>query len=86
MSANTATLVNHTYTPLAFRPETERWLVAVLASLVAVVWCFVIPLEIVLHDPAVPKPHLTAGRAAARPALTTPAALRSIASARRPRR
>ena len=47
-----ATFVTRTYTPLAFREATERWLVAVLATVVAVLWCFVIPLEFVLHDPS----------------------------------
>ena len=46
-----ATFVTRTYTPLALRETTERRLVAVLATVVAVVWCFVIPLELVLHDP-----------------------------------
>ena len=61
-----ATFVTRTYTPLAFRETTERWLVAVLATVVAVVWCFVIPLEIVLHDPS-------AGPVAARTAQRRPA-------------
>jgi hypothetical protein len=47
-----ATFVTRTYTPLAFRETTERCLVAALAATVAVVWVFVIPLELVLHDPS----------------------------------
>ena len=45
-----ATFVTRTYTPLAFRESTERRLVASLAIVVAVVWCFVLPLGYVLHD------------------------------------
>jgi hypothetical protein len=48
------TFVTRTYTPLAFRETTERWLIAALATMVAVLWLFVIPLEIVLHDSASP--------------------------------
>ena len=61
-----ATFVTRTYTPLAFRETTERWLVAVLATVVAVVWCFVIPLEIVLHEPSRDRrrPHRQARRPA----------------------
>lgn len=36
--------------PLAFQESTERWIVGGLAAVVAVLWCFVIPLELVLHD------------------------------------
>ena len=46
------TFVTRMYTPLAFRETTERWLEAALAAIVAVVWVFVIPLELVLHDPS----------------------------------
>jgi hypothetical protein len=43
-----ATVATRTYTPLALRAPAERWVVALLATLVAAVWCFVLPLEIVL--------------------------------------
>ena len=56
-----ATFVTRTYTPLAFREETERWLIATLAVIVAVVWCCVIPLEIVLHGSSAPQTQ-AAGR------------------------
>ena len=46
MSAAVAT---RTYTPLALRDTTERWLIATLVAFVAVLWCFVLPLEFVLH-------------------------------------
>ena len=46
---STVTLATRSYTPLAFRGATERWLVATLCTVVAVTWCFVIPLEILLH-------------------------------------
>ena len=45
-----ATFANRVYTPLAFREETERWVVGVLATIVAVVWVVVIPLELVMHE------------------------------------
>jgi hypothetical protein len=48
MSATT--FATRSYTPLAFREETERWIVLTLASIVAVVYLFVIPLEIVMHE------------------------------------
>jgi hypothetical protein len=44
-----ASFVTRWYTPLASREETERWVVAALATIVAVVWCLVLPLELVLH-------------------------------------
>jgi hypothetical protein len=44
-----ATSVTRWYTPLAFRGEGERRLVAVLAAVSAVVWLVVIPLELALH-------------------------------------
>ena len=43
-----ATVATRTYTPLALREPAERWIVALLTALVAAVWCFVLPLEIVL--------------------------------------
>jgi len=44
-----ATVVTRTYTPLALRDTSERWLIAILVAFVAVLWCFVLPLEFVLH-------------------------------------
>ena len=61
----TATFVTRTYTPLAFREATERRLVAALAVVVAVVWCFVLPLELVLHDSGSPAVGATATKPAA---------------------
>ena len=43
-----ATVATRTYTPLALRDSTERWLVAMLVALVAALWCVVIPLEVAL--------------------------------------
>ena len=45
-----ATFVTRTYTPLAFRESTERWLVASSRRSSPSLWCVVIPLEIVLHE------------------------------------
>ena len=45
-----AAVITRTYTPLAFKPATERWLVLVLSTIVASVWLFVIPLELLLHE------------------------------------
>ena len=42
------TFITRSYTALAFREATERWLVATLATLVAALWLFVLPLEILL--------------------------------------
>ena len=47
---STISLATRSYTPLAFREETERWVVATLATIVAVLYVFVIPLEIVMHE------------------------------------
>ena len=58
------TLATRTFTPLAFRESTERWVVGVLATVVAVLWCFVIPLEVVLHDSGAPVASETAAPAA----------------------
>ena len=44
-----ATVVTRTYTPLALRDATERWLIAMLVMFVAALWCVVLPLEFVLH-------------------------------------
>ena len=41
-------IATRSYTPLAFRGATERWVVATLCTVVAVTWCFVIPLEFLL--------------------------------------
>ena len=57
-----AAVITRTYTPLAFKPATERWLVLALATIVAAVWLVVIPLELVLHargSGAVPAPAET---------------------------
>jgi hypothetical protein len=43
-----ATVATRTYTPLALRDTTERWLVAMLVAFVAALWCVVIPLEVAL--------------------------------------
>ena len=43
-----ANFVTRAYTPLAFRAETERWVILTLAVITAVVWLLVIPLELVL--------------------------------------
>ena len=59
-----ASLATRTFTPLAFRESTERWVIGVLATVVAVLWCFVIPLEIVLHDSGGPVGSQTAVPAA----------------------
>ena len=45
-----ATVATRTYTPLALRDTTERWLIAMLVAFVSVLWCFVLPLEFVLHS------------------------------------
>ena len=47
---STVTFATRTYTPLAFREETERRIVATLVVIVAIVYVFVIPLEIVMHE------------------------------------
>jgi hypothetical protein len=47
-AAMSAAVATRTYTPLALREPAERWLVAALAAIVAVVWCLVLPLELVL--------------------------------------
>jgi len=58
---STATFATRSYTPLAFREETERWIVAAPATIVPVVYVFVIPLEIVMHE--------RGGRTVAKPTL-----------------
>jgi hypothetical protein len=47
---NVSAQLTRSYTPLAFREQTERWVVFTLAFIVAVVWLVVIPLEIVLYE------------------------------------
>ena len=42
-------LATRSYTPLAFRPAVERWVVAGLAAVAAALWLFVIPLEFALY-------------------------------------
>ena len=47
MSASTVSVLLRSYTPLAFRPQTERRLVLVLGSFASIIWLLVIPIEIV---------------------------------------
>jgi hypothetical protein len=42
-------LATRSFTPLAFRPAVERWVVAALSAVAVALWLFVIPLEFVLY-------------------------------------
>jgi hypothetical protein len=42
-------LATRSFTPLAFRPAVERWIVAGLTVLAIALWLVVIPLELVLY-------------------------------------
>jgi hypothetical protein len=48
MTTSSIIFLQRAYTPFAFRPQTERRVVAVLTALAAVVWLLVIPLELAL--------------------------------------
>ena len=42
-------LATRSFTPLAFRPSVERWVVAGLSMVAVALWLFVIPLEFVIY-------------------------------------
>jgi hypothetical protein len=42
-------LATRSFTPLAFRPSVERWVVACLSTVAVALWLFVIPLEFVVY-------------------------------------
>jgi hypothetical protein len=49
MTTATVTFIRRSYTPLAFRPETERRVVLGLSAAVIVLFVLVIPIEFLLY-------------------------------------
>jgi len=48
MTTSSAPFLLRSYTPLSFRPDSERRVVYGLSAMSAVLWLFLIPLELVL--------------------------------------
>jgi hypothetical protein len=49
MTTSALSFLHRSYTPLAFREQTERRVIALLSAFGGIVWLVMIPLELVLY-------------------------------------